>query len=125
MTYYGEKKFGDPKPVKIDKPKKKYIFKKKPTGEKAVFEEIYEERPHASQVSGNPILYPTPSNFLHVLPKGKNKYPLFKLNKQNIILGTDDEHYLWDHCRMQIKDDPMWAPIFELEASLKEQYKKL
>ncbi len=115
----------DPKPEKKIKVKKQYRYVKKATGEKAVFEEIWNERPHISQISGEPIIDPTPTNFLHVLPKAQNKYPLFKLNKQNIILGTEDNHYDWDHNRAGIQNDPAWQWVFELEASLKEQYSKL
>jgi hypothetical protein len=115
----------DPKPIKVIKKKSKYQWKRKPTGEKELFLEIWEERPHHSQISGLYIHQPTPSNFLHVIPKAQNKYPKFKLNKQNIIIGTEDEHYYWDHNRKDIENDPKWAFMFELEASLKEQYKLL
>lgn len=115
----------DPKPEKKEKAKKPYRYKRKPTGEKQVFEEIWNERPHKSQISGDPIHEAYPIYFLHVLPKAQNKYPKLKLEKQNIVLGTADEHYDWDHNRKAIENDPKWKWMFELEASLKEKYKSL
>lgn len=120
----------DPKPEKVEKKKKPYKFKKKPTGEAKIFEEIWNERPHVSQISGEPIHEPMPINFLHVLAKGQNKYPKFILNKQNIILGTDAEHHIWDNARHLIskKNDETkyynWKMMLELEESLKQQYKE-
>lgn len=61
------------------------------------YEEIWSERPHKSFISGEPILFPAPSNFLHVLAKGQNKYPKFKFYKKNIVLGTEYEHFLVDN----------------------------
>lgn len=116
----------NPKPEKVVKEKKKGLsYKRKATGEKELFLEIWNERPHYSQISFEPLGEPSPINFLHVIPKGMNKYPKFKLNKQNIVLGTDEEHYLWDHNRKAIENNPEWKWMFELEASLKEQYKNL
>lgn len=111
----------DPKPEKKAKVKKAYRYKRKPTGEKQVFKTIWDESPHASQIGGVDIIDPTPTNFLHVLPKAKNKYPKFKLNPQNIILGTVYEHYVWDHKR-SLATGPEWKFMFELEESLKKQY---
>jgi hypothetical protein len=132
MTYFNKnfEKFNagsfrpDPKPEKVIKEKKVYKFKKKPTGEKEVFESIWKERPHKSQIGGEKIEEGTPSNFLHVIPKAKNKYPEYKLLKQNIVIGTWKEHHLWDNDRGKIKDDPKWKFMFELEKQLLEMYKE-
>ncbi len=94
---------GDPKPEKKIKVLKLYVFKKKPTGEKEVFEMLWNERPHKSQITGEPIHEAVPTNFLHVLAKGKNRYPKFKLLKENIIIGTDEDHHFWDHDRKTIE----------------------
>lgn len=112
----------DPKPEGKKKEKKPYRYKRKATGEKEVFDIIWKERPHASQISGTKIKEPKPINFLHVLPKAQNKYPKFKLLKQNIVLGTDEEHHIWDHNRKSVENDPKWKWMFELEASLKAKY---
>lgn len=114
-----------PKPEKIVKTKKAYKYNRKPTGEKQIFLEIWNERPHSSQISNDHIPSPTPSNFLHVLPKALNKYPKLKLDKQNIILATEQEHHFWDNQRYIIKDDPQWSFMFELEQTLIKKYKLL
>ncbi len=120
----------DPKPEKVVKPKKKYRFIKKSTGEAEIFEKIWNERPHKSQISGEIIHEPKAINFLHVLPKGQNKYPEFKLNMENIILGTAEEHHIWDNARHLISDindetsHYNWKMVFELEQQLKIKYKK-
>ncbi len=115
----------DPKPEKIVKKKTPYKYVKKPTGEKAVFESIWKERPHACQVCGVVITDCTPTNFAHVLPKAQNKYPKFKLNKQNILIACPLCHHNWDVKRWITELMPKWKWVFELEESLKEQYKKL
>jgi len=119
----------DPKPEKTVKPKKVYKYKRKPTGEKEVFEEIAKERPHRCQICDMAIMDLTPSNFMHVLPKAQNKYPKLKLEKQNIVLACDHNgdncHYKWDFERYKTINRPEWEKIYELEASLKEQYKLL
>jgi 5-methylcytosine-specific restriction endonuclease McrA len=115
----------DPKPEKVIKEKKKYSFKKKPTGEKDVFEKIFAERPHFCQVCFTPIGEATPSNFPHVLPKAMNKYPKFKLNPANILLACEDCHVKWDHKRKSIESNIDWQWVFHLEQKLKEEYKLL
>lgn len=116
-----------PKTITPKKAKKPWRYVNKPTGEKEVFESIWNERPHLSQVNDEPL--GDEANvcfFAHILPKGKNKYPEFKLNKQNIVLMSFDQHHLWDNgSRGELRLLPEWDKIFELEASLKEQYKLL
>lgn len=61
-----------------------------------VFNEIWDERPHVSELSGKNLPYGQNNKsmwvrqFLHVLPKGK--FPSLRLDKRNILLGTPDEH---------------------------------
>ncbi len=114
----------DLKPDKVIKPKKVYQYKRKATGEGVLFDEIWKERPHKSQISGDPIHEPAPINFMHVLAKGQNKYPKFKLLKENIVLVTDEEHFQFDNARHEIVDDKDWIWIFLLEAELKKRYKR-
>lgn len=115
----------DPKPVKKPKNISYYKFKHKPTGLLDLYKEIWNERPHTSQISGEPLGEFSIMFFSHILQKGQNKYPKFKLNKQNIVLKTYDQHYLWEHNKGNLVTLPEWKWIFELEASLKEQYKKI
>ncbi len=59
-----------------------------------LFEWIWENRPHVSEISGKPLL-PKGNmfwhhQFLHVLSKGA--YPSMKLDPNNIMLATKEEH---------------------------------
>ncbi len=114
----------DIKPEKVVKEKKVYQYKRKATGEREIFDAIWKERPHKSQITGDPIHEPAPINFLHVLAKGQNKYPKYKLLKDNIVIGTDDDHFMWDNARHLIVDNKDWAWMFELESELKARYIK-
>lgn len=76
--------------------------------------------------------------FAHVLPKASNKYPYFKYYAGNIALLTPGEHGLWDQgteearisysldleqqTKGRVKAD--WEKLKQLEADLKELYKK-
>ena len=59
-----------------------------------MFKWIWSNRPHVSELTGEPLLpFGHPQwhwQFLHVLPKGS--YCHFKLYAKNILLGTPDEH---------------------------------
>lgn len=59
-----------------------------------MFNWIWDSRPHFSEISGKPLLHRGHSmwhfQFLHVLPKGT--FPKYKLNPENIMLGTPEEH---------------------------------
>lgn len=119
---------------KVDVGKKQEIargvlrkFKTKtPTGEREVFAEIASERDWRCFVTGVELTELKASTFAHVLPKALNKYPLFKLYKPNIQLVSDDVHYAWDFKpRSELKKDPRFDKLFELEEQLKEEYKNL
>lgn len=59
-----------------------------------LFNYIWETRPHVSELSGDPLVYPGHPKWhhqmMHVL--GKQAFPKFKYKPFNIILGTIDEH---------------------------------
>jgi len=108
----------------------------KKTGEKEVFREIMEEREHVSFISG--IWVPCIThNWAHVLAKGLNKYPKFKLHKPNIRFLTAREHDLYDKGTEDQRDkyaDHMfskrgiavdWQKLYDLREELKEEYKQL
>lgn len=62
---------------------------------KDFFMEIWDERPHVSEVSGEPLgEEPLAQFFSHVL--GKGAHPEFKFDKRNIMLMTFDEHRMWE-----------------------------
>ncbi len=117
------------KPIK----KKPIQYRRKRTGEKEVFESIWEQATKDSQatcfVCNKNIMEPTPSNFAHILPKALNKYPLFKLNPDNIKLFCHDSysscHHRFDKEPRSTLKEPMWKKVFELEEQLKEEYKNL
>jgi hypothetical protein len=115
-----------PTPKKEKKPLKRSAIKqrKKITGEAALFREIAEERPWVDFVTGEPLPFLTPTNFLHVLPKALNKFPKMKLCPSNIVLGSDKTHFDWDNRpRSELRKNPMWDKMFELEAQLIDEYK--
>ncbi len=114
----------DPKPEKVIKPKKVYQYKKKPTGEKDLFEAIWLERGPYSQIDGSFLGEFNVSYFMHIIPKAKNKYPNFKLNPECIVLGDIIQHHNWDNARHKCTG-PEWKWLFEKEAELKEEYKRL
>lgn len=94
----------------------------KPTGQKELFLEIWNERDHVSGVSGKPLFGFSFTYFSHVLPKGKNQYPKFKLYKKNIMLKTWEEHELWEHHQYKLKDLPEWQHVFKLKEELINEY---
>ncbi len=111
-----------------DKPKKQsnYKYVRKATGEKEVFEKIWNERPHESFINGQRIYVFNVRNFGHVLPKAQNKYPKFKLYDKCIQLLTFEQHDAWDNgIREELRLLPEWNKMFELEAELLLEYKIL
>lgn len=118
------------KPKKAQKPLKKMAltYKRKATGELQMFEVIWDNMgmKHKSFISGEEIKVFNVRNFAHVLPKAQNRYPKFKLNPENVVLLTYDEHFLWDNgSREKLRHLPEWKKMFELEAELKKQYEEL
>lgn len=106
---------------------RKPIFKpKKGTGQAEIFAEIAEEREWICFVTQKSLMELTATQFMHVLPKALNKYPLFKLHKTNIQLATNEIHYLWDHTpRSELRKDRRFDKLFALEEQLKNEYKLL
>lgn len=75
----------------INERKEKHIKpKKKVTGELELFKEIWNERPHISEISRKPIPMFDINCFHHILTKGA--FPEHRLNKENIIILTRSEH---------------------------------
>lgn len=105
--------------------------KNNPTGERLLFDKIWETRPHKSYLSGANLDDYSPLNrlgklytncFSHMLPKGK--YEHFRLNEANIILLTPQEHLDW-HSKSKddlIKKDKRWEKVFNLYETLKQEY---
>ena len=67
----------------------------KKRSDKDFFMEIWNERPHKSEVSGEPLGdEPLAHFFSHVC--GKGAHPSIRYEKRNIMLMTLDEHHTWD-----------------------------
>jgi hypothetical protein len=128
----GKELRADKKPLQEgwQKPSQKPSRKEKPayrpkerkaTGEWAVFMEIWKERGGKSEISGDRIYQPRPINFMHVL--GKGAYPRFRLRKDNIVIGTGDEHYSYDFGDVtKLRQDKRWSFVFEKFEKLKQEY---
>jgi hypothetical protein len=113
-----------PKVKSVKKKKAPYRYQKKPTGEKALFQEIWDKRGPYSEIDNEFLGDINVCFFAHVIPKGQNKYPKFKLKPENIILMSFDQHHNWDNARHNCIG-PQWDPIYALEESLKKEYKLL
>ena len=69
------------KPKGASSPNKDHLF----------FINIWKKRPHASEINGKSLgKEPLSVFFHHILPK--NKYPDVRMDEENIILLTTDEH---------------------------------
>lgn len=89
----------------------------KPTGELALFKEIWRDRLHISEVSGKPIRFFNVACFAHVVSKGSR--PDLRLNPLNIILLTPQEHDLYDNHTHKLQGLPEWGWVFELKLFMK------
>lgn len=124
--YCNEKRKDDKRTI----PKKAYTYIRKPTGERVLFDSIFNTRSQVSYVSGESLASYKDTElyvnlFAHVIPKAKNRYPKFKLYDKNIRLLTPDQHHQWDNRRWEIENDPQWQGMFTLEEILKEEYEAL
>lgn len=88
-------------------------------------------RPHVSFFTGQPISNPQPHNFIHILAKGLAHYPHYRLNPDNIVLGTWEEHKLIDEgSEKDIAKYKKEHPNFDLQVfmqiknKLKDNYEK-
>ena len=87
-----------------------------------LFKEIWRERPHYSEVSGEPLDGFSPVYFSHILTKGA--YPEHRLNKENIVLKTYDEHRMWESGdRDKLRNIPMWKKVFDIQDKMKTKIK--
>jgi len=92
-----------------------------------LFKEIWLERIHYSELTGKPLsFYQWHSQFAHILPKGK--YPEARLDKENIILLTPEEHSLYDagtedqRIRYAQKNGTSWDKLYKKRDKLKNKY---
>lgn len=106
--------------IKPLKPFKRY---KKPTGEKVLFQTIWDTRKRVSFVSGVSLGDECNVMFMsHILSKGA--YPGFRLYEKNIVLKTTQEHHDWHNMPRAklLEKDSNWQKVFDLELELKKEY---
>lgn len=107
--------------VKASSFKKSSIKQKfrKPTGELELFKQIWEERPHVSQISNEPLESFNIFYFSHILTK--QSYPGYRLKKENIWIVTPSEHREWE---TGSREDSKWDKKKEMAEKLKAQYNR-
>ena len=119
-------------PAIIDKLKEKGLVRKastlstkrKATGEKEVFKEIWDERPHECYICGVFINEARAINFSHALPKGK--FPEFRLRKDNIFIKCAECHMRWHTWGKELRTSAKWGKFFTRYDKLyEESYKKV
>jgi len=99
-----------------------------------MFKDIWKRREHRSFLSDRDIDGYSDDMwinlFAHVLPKGK--YPLFRLNPDNIVLLTPYEHQLFDQgteeYRARYEKDTLgceWEKLYNYRDRLREEYEEL
>jgi hypothetical protein len=120
-NYHNIKRLNKGKPRKIYKiPKKSEKQKKVNAEDLAFFKEIWNERPHYSEVSGEPLGDEfNVCFFSHILTKGS--YPRFRHCKKNILLMSFQEHQEWEFAD---RKDPKWNPVRDLSEELIIEYYK-
>lgn len=94
---------------------------KQANGQLTCFKELWLERPHVSELSGNPIMFDVQC-FHHILTK--QAYPKFLLFKPNIIFLTRSEHRMIHDYSFEdlIKKDSRWTLVESRYQLLKEMY---
>lgn len=86
-----------------------------------LFQEIWNEREHVSELSGKYLGDEMNAWFFaHILSKGSN--PQLKYNKENIMLLTQDEHWQVDQNTHLAKQDPLYKPFFDKAEKLKQKH---
>lgn len=111
----------DPKPQRKIKPKKKLNKKRKPTGERKLFDEIYNYNLGLCEITGELVPY-SPVCFMHIL--SKRAYPRYRLNPDNIMLVLPEIHTLYDCGSREylISLYPNSKKIYEKKDELKSAY---
>ena len=83
-------------------------MKRKPTGDREFFLEIWNERPHKCEECGKDLgRIPQPIFFSHILTKGRT--PELRLNKKNIELLCPKHHMEWETADLEKKRKFKWS----------------
>jgi len=108
--------------IGLNRKKKQAKKKVNPGDQKKMFIEIWKERPHVSELSGEYLGDEMNAWFFaHIL--GKGAYPHLKLVKENIMLVTQAEHWTLDQQTHRAKAYDLYDPFFEKAQQLKEKYR--
>ncbi len=89
------------KDYRADKPKPKGFAKRKPTGEKAMFEDIWAKKVHVCESCGKHLREFNVSYFSHIIAKGIRKD--LRLDPNNIVLECIDCHNTWGNGKFKDK----------------------
>lgn len=94
------------------------------TGELALFQAIWNNRPHICSVCKTNLKDFSVWFFSHILSKGA--FPKFRLYDKNIVLKCANCHHLWETQPNEklLHDNPSWEPIIELHDNLVTEYYK-
>lgn len=80
--------------------------------------EIWSERDHYSEVSGEPLGEFHPIFFSHLVTKGSR--PDLRYNKENIMLMTVEEHSKWEFGdRDKLRKNKLWNKVFKRYEKIK------
>lgn len=101
------------------------------TKETEMYTDIWLNSPHYSYISELPIYTMHPKNNAHILPKALNKYPKYRLNPENVVLLTEEEHHVFDNGDITDREkykrkypQTNWDKLFKLRDRLKAEYNK-
>lgn len=91
--------------------------KPKAQGYMKMYQEIWNERPHRSEISDTEIAEFSVWCFMHIL--NKNTYKRLSLDKRNVFLVLASEHHHYDNVgREDLKTDPRWQKVFTRKIEL-------
>jgi hypothetical protein len=96
--------------------------KQKPDSElQAFYREIWNERPHKSEINGAELPYNFCPDMMFVFSHvhSKASCPALILEKRNVVLMTLRQHHQWEFERDTLKDNPAWKFVFERFDELK------
>lgn len=104
------------KPKADAAPRKPLLKRRRSTGERDLFVQLWTRCGGKSEVSGTTLLSPEHHRFhaqgSHLLPKGA--YPDYRLDPRNVVMITIREHEEWHSTsKAQLLKDPRWEPIVE------------
>lgn len=108
------------KPKSISRISKRKAAANTQPNQKDLFLEIWAERDHISELSGQ-YLGDEPNAFFFAHILGKGAYPKLKFSKENIMLVTQDEHWQLDQNTHLSKLNELYKPFFDRAEMLKEK----